>query len=78
MVKGSQTYRLISDHVGSPRLIVNTQTGDIAQRLDYDEFGGAGKGARFEFIFPPSAIKVKISEAAWLFAAGPWTTTASS
>ena len=39
MVKGGVTYRIISDHLGSPRLIVNTTTGVIVQRLDYDEFG---------------------------------------
>jgi RHS repeat-associated protein len=33
------TYRIISDHLGSPRLVVNSTTGAIAQRLDYDEFG---------------------------------------
>jgi RHS repeat-associated protein len=39
MVKGGVTYRIISDHLGSPRLVVNTATGDIIQRMDYDEFG---------------------------------------
>lgn len=39
LVKGGVTYRIISDHLGSPRLVVNTTTGAIAQRLDYDEFG---------------------------------------
>ena len=39
MVKGGVTYRILSDHLGSPRLVVNTQTGVIAQRMDYDEFG---------------------------------------
>ncbi len=39
MVKGGDTYRIISDHLGSPRLVVNISTGVIAQRLDYDEFG---------------------------------------
>jgi RHS repeat-associated protein len=33
------TYRIISDHLGSPRLVVNSNTGAVAQRLDYDEFG---------------------------------------
>jgi RHS repeat-associated protein len=33
------TYRIISNHLGSPRLVVNTETGEIAQRIDYDEFG---------------------------------------
>ena len=32
-------YRIISDHLGSIRLVVNTQTGEIAQRMDYDAFG---------------------------------------
>lgn len=33
------TYRIIADHLGSPRLIVDAQTGAVAQRLDYDAFG---------------------------------------
>jgi RHS repeat-associated protein len=33
------TYRMITDHLGSVRLVVNTTTGNIAQRIDYDEFG---------------------------------------
>jgi len=32
-------YRIISDHLGSPRVIINTATGEIVQRVDYDEFG---------------------------------------
>jgi RHS repeat-associated protein len=39
MVKGGITYRIISDHLGSPRLIVNAANGEVAHRLDYDEFG---------------------------------------
>jgi RHS repeat-associated protein len=39
MIKGGTTYRFILDHLGSPRLIVNSTTGQVAQRLDYDEFG---------------------------------------
>lgn len=37
--KGGVTYRIISDHLGSPRLMVNTTDGTIGQRIDYDEFG---------------------------------------
>ena len=33
------TYKIITDHLGSVRLLVNVLTGAIAQRLDYDEFG---------------------------------------
>jgi RHS repeat-associated protein len=39
MVKGGRTYRLVSDQLGSVRLVVDVETGTIAQRLDYDAFG---------------------------------------
>ena len=39
LIKGGVTYRIISDHLGSPRLVVNVTTGVIVQRMDYDEFG---------------------------------------
>ena len=38
MRKGGITYRIISDHLGSPRLVVNTSDGTIVQRMDYDAF----------------------------------------
>jgi RHS repeat-associated protein len=33
------TYRILSDHLGSPRLIVNTANGSVVEEIDYDEFG---------------------------------------
>jgi RHS repeat-associated protein len=39
MVKNGVTYRIISDHLGSPRLVIDTSTNTITQRMDYDEFG---------------------------------------
>ncbi len=33
------TFRILSDHLGSPRLIVNTATGATVEEIDYDEFG---------------------------------------
>lgn len=39
MIKNSVTYRIVSDYLGSPRLIVNTVDGSIIQQMDYDEFG---------------------------------------
>jgi RHS repeat-associated protein len=39
MIRDGLTYRIISDNTGSPRLIVDISTGNIAQRMDYDEFG---------------------------------------
>jgi RHS repeat-associated protein len=32
-------YRLITDHLGSVRLVVNAETGEVVQRIDYDAFG---------------------------------------
>ena len=40
MVLGDDTvYRLITDHLGSVRLVVNAATGEVVQRMDYDAFG---------------------------------------
>jgi len=39
MVKSGATYRIISNHLGSVRLVVNAADGTITQRIDYDEFG---------------------------------------
>ena len=39
MIKGGTTYRLLTDHLGSIRLVVDAATGTVAQGLDYDEFG---------------------------------------
>jgi len=39
MVKNGVTYRIIADHLGSPRLVVNTSDGSVVQRMDYDVWG---------------------------------------
>ena len=39
MIKNGTTYRIISDHLGSPRMVIEADTGTIIQRMDYDEFG---------------------------------------
>lgn len=39
MVRGGATYRIISDRLGSPRLVINSTTGQIMQRLEYDAWG---------------------------------------
>ncbi|MCG8518379.1 MAG: RHS repeat-associated core domain-containing protein [Pseudomonadales bacterium] len=39
IVKGGETYRVLSDHLGSPRLVVNVADGTVVQRMDYDTFG---------------------------------------
>jgi RHS repeat-associated protein len=39
MVRGGKTYRMVSDHLGSVRQVVEVSTGAVAQRIDYDAFG---------------------------------------
>lgn len=39
MIKHGLTYRIITDHLGSPRLVIDVSTGQITQRIDYDEYG---------------------------------------
>jgi RHS repeat-associated protein len=39
MIWNGVNYRILADHLGSPRLIINAATGAIAQQIGYDEFG---------------------------------------
>ena len=39
MIKGGVTYRIIKDHLGSPRVVVDIATNTVAQEMEFDEFG---------------------------------------
>jgi RHS repeat-associated protein len=39
MVKDGVAYRIVSDHLGSTRVVVKVDDGTIAQQIDYDEYG---------------------------------------
>ena len=39
MVRGTTSFRLIGDELGTLRLVVNTSDGTITQRTQYDAFG---------------------------------------
>ena len=39
IVKAGSVYRVIKDHLGSTRMIVNANTGDIVKDIRYSEFG---------------------------------------
>jgi RHS repeat-associated protein len=39
MISGGVTYRIFSDRLGSPVLVVNSSTGAISEQIAYDEFG---------------------------------------
>jgi RHS repeat-associated protein len=39
MLRDGKAYRLIGDHLGSVRMVIDADTGDVAQRMDYDAWG---------------------------------------
>jgi RHS repeat-associated protein len=39
MLRAGVRYRILADHLGSPRLIVNASSGQVAQRLRHDAWG---------------------------------------
>lgn len=39
MIAGSTKYRIISDQLGSPRLVVKQSDGSVIQRMNHNEFG---------------------------------------
>lgn len=43
MIAGGRTYSIITDQLGSPRLVVDATSGKIAQEVEYDEFGNISK-----------------------------------
>lgn len=38
-VRGGVTYRILTDHLGSVRYVLDAQTGDVVQRMEYDAYG---------------------------------------
>jgi RHS repeat-associated protein len=49
MITGSGKYRLISNHLGSPRLVVDASNGTIMQRIDYDALGSVTTDTNADF-----------------------------
>ncbi len=39
MIKGGISYRIVTDQLGSVRLVVDSASGAVVQRIDYDEWG---------------------------------------
>src|SRR2546428_13962159 len=39
MIQHGIAYKIVADHLGSPRLVLNATTGSVAQQMDYDLFG---------------------------------------
>ncbi len=49
MIKDEDIYRIISNHLGSPVLVVNTLTGIVEQKLSYDTWGNVLSDTNPEF-----------------------------
>ena len=49
MSKNGSIYKLIKDHLGSVRLVVDVNTGAIAQKIDYDEYGNVLSNSNPDF-----------------------------
>jgi RHS repeat-associated protein len=39
MITPGGTYRILSDHLGSPRAVVDVSTGNVIETINFDEFG---------------------------------------
>jgi len=39
MRRDGRTYRIVTDHLGSPILVVDAETGQVAQEIEYDPWG---------------------------------------
>lgn len=39
LITDNPSDKIINDHLGSPRMVVDTATGMVALAIDYDEFG---------------------------------------
>ncbi|MEP0775949.1 MAG: hypothetical protein HRF46_16555, partial [Acidobacteriota bacterium] len=71
------TYRLLHDHLGSPRLVVDIATGEIAQELAYDAWGNvvfdSNPGFQpFSFAGGESAGWAKVGPASAFRLRHPW------
>jgi RHS repeat-associated protein len=83
MVTGGFKYKIITDHLGSPRLVVRADNGVVAQRMDYSTLGAVGNDTNPGFqpfgfaggIYDPSTQLVRFGARDYdPRATGRWTT----
>lgn len=80
--RGGVTYRLVTDHLGSVRLVVDVATGAIAQQLAYDPWGVVTQDTSPGFqpfgyvggLYDPDTGLVRFGERDYDPYAGRWTT----
>ena len=63
MFQGGRVYRIVSDHLGSPRLVIDAQTGAVAQRIDYSPSGAI---VRYELTGPAGYLPIPLGFAGGL------------
>jgi RHS repeat-associated protein len=49
MLKDGVTFRILTDHLGSVRLVLDVSTGDVVQRIDYDAYGRVLQDTELDF-----------------------------
>ncbi len=82
MVKGGATYRIMTDHLGSVRVVVDAAEGTVAQRIDYDEHGYAGNDTNSGFqpfgfgggLYDPDSQLVRFGARDYDASIGRWST----
>jgi RHS repeat-associated protein len=82
MISGSVIYRIFSDQLGSPVLVVNASTGAVAEQIAYDEFGNVIKDTNpslqpFRFasgLYDPDTGMVRFGARDYDPKIGRWTT----
>ena len=82
IVRDGGTYRILSDHIGTPRLVVDVTTGEVVQRLDYDAFGQTTRDTRPGFqpfgftggLYDPDTGWVRLGARDYDPKVGRWTT----
>jgi RHS repeat-associated protein len=81
MARGGNSFHIVSDHLGSPRLIVDA-AGSVVKRIDYDSFGSVILDSNPAFDLPfgfaggmsdPAHPLIRFGARDYLPAAGRWT-----
>jgi RHS repeat-associated protein len=83
MERGGLTYRILTDHLGSVCLVVESTTGTVVQRIEYDEFGrvlaDSSPGFQpFGFaggLYDPDTSLVRFGVREYIPETGRWSTT---
>lgn len=49
MIRDGRVYRIVSDHLGSIRLVIDSESGDVVQEMEYSAFGRVTKDTNPRF-----------------------------